>query len=174
MNYKNLFFVSLLLLLNGCATGPDQPFVSEVQGIRVISHTTDLQSAFMKDRGSIEAICASRQGDVADTKSVGFGMNVSAVGQNDGVEEGSATGAVSLGGRSSTVLITRELMYRACELSMNLNLDKEEAINVYTQFLSAIVQISQSQMVQGDNGLASGAVLPFVAPVKPGETSTNE
>jgi hypothetical protein len=57
---------------------------------------------------------------------------------------------------------------------MNLNLDKEEAINVYTQSLSAIVQISQSQMVQGDNGLASGAVLPFVAPVKPGETSTNE
>lgn len=51
---------------------------------------------------------------------------------------------LSLGGRTETLLITRELMYRACELSANINADAETTIAVYASFLSSIQDITKS------------------------------
>jgi hypothetical protein len=48
---------------------------------------------------------------------------------------GSNFEAAVLGGRSPSVLIARDYIYRACELSANLNLSKEETLQVYQMFL---------------------------------------
>jgi hypothetical protein len=55
---------------------------------------------------------------------------------------GNQTG-LSLGGGTPTVLITRELMHRACELAANINADSENSVAIYATFLQAIKDITQ-------------------------------
>ena len=62
-------------------------------------------------------------------------------GDADSVGLGSTQTATTLGGRTSSVLITRELMYRACELSSNINADSEGTLAIYKSFIDAIERI---------------------------------
>ena len=43
-----------------------------------------------------------------------------------------------MSGRTPAVLITRELFYRACELIINAQLDKKEAIQVFNNVLKVV------------------------------------
>lgn len=45
---------------------------------------------------------------------------------------------VEMAGRTPTVLIARELFYRACEFSFNFKLDKTEATAIYNKTLDII------------------------------------
>jgi hypothetical protein len=40
-------------------------------------------------------------------------------------------------------------MYPACEMSSNIKADKETTINIYADFLKAVIEISKSQTEQG-------------------------
>lgn len=152
--------ISLILftacLLSACASGPHQPFLNQVDGVRVLSTTSDLEGLVIKDHGGMEKYCASRAIDVADTRStsLGFGDSV-----GDSIKGGAGQGAVSLGGMSPAVLIVSELMYRVCELSMNSNLNAEQTIDLYKAFLDAAVTIGGAQT--GD-GAAGQTALPDV------------
>lgn len=78
------------------------------------------------------------------------------MGQNDqmslgvGVENlaiGDTQKELSLGGRTENVLIVRELMYRACELVMNLNADAKTSIEIYENFF----KLTQNQLLNNND-----------------------
>ena len=156
---RRLFSLALLFLVAGCASGPRVPYVQKVHGFEMLSGTADLQTMVTKQTGDLTQFCASRMADVADTKS----SNISAGGRDlqgnrGGIGGGSTQGALDLGGRSTSLLIIREFMYRACELCMNQNLSKDEAKEVYFKFLDASVTVAQTVTNVGLSAVADEPV----------------
>ncbi len=171
MNYKLFSLIIMMVFITGCTMAPTGPTVTVSQGVRIFSTTADQQSTLMKDHDSTERFCLARGADVADTESAGIGATVGLKSNSDNLSEGSSRGAIDLGGRNPAVLITRELMYRTCEIIMNLNLTKEESLKLYSQTLNASITISQNQTSSGVAAI-SGNALPEV--ITKDSDSTND
>jgi hypothetical protein len=150
--------LSTLFVVTGCSVSPPKPGITaSLSGMTIYSTTSDMQSSFLKSHNSEEHFCDARMSDVADTESASVGLGVSVIGKSESVNEGTSRGAVSLGGRSPAVLITRELMYRTCEMVMNLNLDKKEALALYIQTLNLVKSVAQSDTAVGVASMVGSA-----------------
>lgn len=153
MKTLNLCLVILFsLLFVGCSLKSPQSNVIERDNVNILTNTSDLQMTFLKKQGELERYCASRPSDVADTRSSGVTLGGSLIGEAANIGEGNSESALSLGGRNPAVLIVREMLYRACELSMNLNADTDTSIAIYSKFLDSIEKITT---VQTGTGVAS-------------------
>ena len=64
----------------------------------------------------------------------------------------------ALGGRSPAVLISREIMYRTCELYVNGRMSKEESISIFKSSLDRVVEVTKAQIAQGTTTQISGTV----------------
>ena len=150
-----------VILISGCSSlPPTAHFSIERNGIDMVTTTSDLQSTFFKDERINERLCASRPSDVADTRSEGTSLSLSAVGLSEGVGAKDSQGAISLGGRNPEVLITREILYRACEFTLNHNTTVEQSIQVYKILLDAVVKISASQTSTGTSSIGQSEIMP--------------
>lgn len=156
--YRLALILSTLFVITGCSVAPPKPGISaSLDGLTIYSSTSDMQSSFLKYRNSGEHFCDSRMSDVADTESASVGLGASIIGKSESINEGASRGAVSLGGRSPAVLITREVMYRTCEMVMNLNLDKKEALALYIQTLNLVKSVAQSDTAVGAASMVGSA-----------------
>jgi hypothetical protein len=88
--------------------------------------------------------------EASDGVSLGVGSPIPGIGKGK-VGFGSGQAALSLGGRSADVLLTRELMYRACELTANIDADNKEAKEIYYRFLQTIERLGKAQTEVGTN-----------------------
>lgn len=151
MKISNLIAgTSLIFLLTACSSGPYKPNVMTDNGLSTVSNTSDVQLTFIKANGNKERYCAARASDVADTSSSGASLEADlSSAAKDGISEGSTRGALSLGGRDPAVLIVREMMYRACELSMNLNADSNLSIQIYKNIMATMKEITAQQTGSG-------------------------
>lgn len=131
----NLLSVISVLLLSGCAstlTGPASSVIqpSESNGLKITLIPASYRETYFKSGHSIERMCRSPDPDFNidqnDQASLGLGVKNLVVGETQ--QE------LSLGGRTETVLIVRELMYRACELVLNINADAKTSIEIYERF----------------------------------------
>ncbi|HFC30403.1 MAG TPA: hypothetical protein ENJ44_05105 [Oceanospirillales bacterium] len=111
----------------------------------------DSKNAYFKDFNSMEKFCASRGSDSISVSQQEFQLGVSALDKSDNIGEESGSGAIALGGRSPTVLITRELMYRACELTLNINADNDKTLEIYKIFLDYVLKIVKNEHDIGSN-----------------------
>lgn len=159
---KNIGFFTLLIiivnsfLLTGCSMNSDMNVKQiERDGVVSIIMGNDAKSTYIKQHGHIDRFCASRESDSDRTFSESGNVGVGSLSQNEMVGGEVTDGALSLGGRSPTVLITREMMYRACEMSMNLNTDKENTIKIYKMFIDAVKDISRIEHDKGSKGVAA-------------------
>ena len=57
--------------------------------------------------------------------------------------------ATNLGGRTPSVLIARDFLYRVCEMSINMQLSPEETVKVYLLAMDKIVEIIKDRAVAG-------------------------
>jgi hypothetical protein len=135
--------IALLLSLFaniGCQSlqGPENT-KSRSQGVTIVHSTGTEQFSYVKQNESLSRFCTETDTDVQGTAS--SGLSISAAG--DSIGDTSSTGATTLGGRDPTVLITRELMFRACELMLNTNAEAPEAVKIYAGTLAALLKITQ-------------------------------
>jgi hypothetical protein len=159
-----------LLSISGCSTL--DPLISsdkkvrdhhlyERSGIDIIVENASLKATVLKDKDSFERICRSPNPDFASGQTSGV-----SVGLGQGPTIGTSSGAMidSLGGRSPAVLITRELMYRACELALNLQANPDLSKEIYWRFLTTIELAIKSQTVAGaqGNSVTSNATVPLM------------
>ncbi len=173
---RSISILAIVSSLSACAIAPPAEKVEEVGDLRSISSTSDLQTTIIKIHGDPERYCAARQSDVADTRSVGGSIGVSAPGSGEGISEGSSQGALALGGRSPSVLIVREMMYRACELALNLNAGNEQTMEIYKLFMEKTKEITALQTGSGSSALgasASPSAVSAKAPVASGTSSSS-
>jgi hypothetical protein len=165
-------FLSLVfaLLLSGCGTVDGLSSIGknnkdhhlyERSGIDIIVENASLKTTVIKDKDSFERICRSPNPDFAAGQTSGV-----SVGLGQGPTIGTSSGEMidSLGGRSPAVLITRELMYRACELALNLQANPDLSKEIYWRFLATIELAIKSQTGAGaqGNSVTSNTTAPMM------------
>lgn len=123
--------------------------VIERDGIDAIVLTDDHKVSYIKQQGHIDRICAAVESAAVATDESGFSFGFSALGKSERVGEESGRGEVALGGRDPLVLIVREFLYRACEMTNNLNSDEEKTIQVYQMFLDSLEKIAETHPAYG-------------------------
>lgn len=129
--------------------------VVDRQGLDLIVEDASRKTTIIKDKNSVERFCRSPNPDFASGQSSAVSL-----GLPNGPAVGTSAGAMidSLGGRSSVLLITRELMYRACELSLNLDANADLSKEIYWKFLNLVAKAMksqsgyQTQLVRGVHG----------------------
>ena len=150
-NIKYLLFIVIFVIFTGCA---NQTQLNSIEikrnGIDMVGMEDRTKVTYLKTHGTLERFCASRETDSVKTSEQGISLGFNPLANSKNLGEESGTGAVGLGGRSPSVLISRELMFRACELSMNLNTDTNQTIEIYKLFLNAI-----SKIVKNENSVGS-------------------
>jgi hypothetical protein len=168
--WKALFCCTLAVwALLGCANSSPGSRRSETVidriGVDVVASDSTRQLTYLKESGSKERFCRGPGADAITTASQGVSAQIPLRGSSVGVGEETTNGAVDLGGRNPAVLITRELMYRACELASNTNADGPAERQIYMQFLQVVLAISKVQTGTGITALASepAAPVPFAA-----------
>ena len=142
-------------LLSGCVSfqpNTSKHAVVDRNGLDIVIEDGSKKATIFKDVGSTERYCRTPNPDFAAVKGGSFAIPTG-IGTSVGASDSSAVD--SLGGRSPAVLITRELMYRACELSLNVNADPDLTRAIYTQFL-AIITVALTD--QTEDGVASSEV----------------
>ncbi len=162
----------LLVGTGGCLSLPQEPrkdTLFDRDGIDAILAASDRRVMIIKDHASTERVCLAPGPDYSVTSSRGVDVGMGGglpVGPKQTEHFGGdvSRGALSLGGRNPGVLIARELMYRACELSMNLNADAATTIKIYIRSLEPIEKIAPSET---GSGSASVAAMPADARLQP-------
>jgi len=114
------------VVLAGCA----QPQLSaehirlEKSATSVVTYPTEIRGVYVVDKAANAKLCAEPPPDVALNTLQKISADLKAVTQGGqevtaGVDGETATTAIELAGRTQLILLTRELLYRLCELSLN-------------------------------------------------------
>jgi len=109
-------------------------------GVTLHSYSDDLQTAMIFGPDARSRFCLDPAPDVAAGGSDSIALND---GTADGISVSDQKSVVGLGGRTDLTLVTRELLYRACELLLNANLSPEDSLALYQETLRSILQISR-------------------------------
>lgn len=135
--------IRCILLLSLATTSGCQSWLSRentkqtVQGVSVVHSSGAEQFSYIKQNMELARFCTETDTDVQTTASSGFSIGTA----GESIGDTHSKGAVTLGGRDPTVLITRELMFRACELILNTNAEAPDAVKIYAGTLDALLKI---------------------------------
>jgi len=145
---KYVMFLCFCISLFGCAQTTIKPHEIDRQGVDTIYYGEGLRATFIKTHGNPEHYCGSRESDVAESGDNSLSLGLGLPDKTETVSEQSGAQLLTLGGRSPSVLIARELMYRACELSSNVNASPEETLKIYKMFLDNLSQLYEKSSVE--------------------------
>ena len=140
--YTRITIAISILTLSGCSSYEPKPHITLMESNSFISNTSSLSNTYVHDSTSKLIVCAQPFPDTAFNQSEESNITISLVSQggtesdSDGNEEGS--GETELAGRTPTVLITRELFFRLCELSRNYGMTKDDVISLYNKTLDIV------------------------------------
>jgi len=168
--------LAVMMASSGCAlrTGTSKTAIRHFDrdGVDMIAEPlTGQATLFVPTPGLPERFCRTPGADAVITVSEGISMPLLA---GRSIGEDAARGAVALGGRDAAVLITRELLYRACELSVNLRADPELSVKIYERFLATVELIGKLQSGLGTSPTSATptATIPGPATSTPTPTTT--
>ena len=118
-----------------------------VKGVNItLDHVVGVGFIF-KDTNSPERFCRTPGPDFATGTGGGFSLGLS---ENSQVAANNTFAAIAMGGRSPGVLVTRELMYRACETAMNTNANPEQTMEIYKFFMEQALAVSKNLAAAAD------------------------
>ena len=135
------------ITLSGCAANPFADRVNQHQapGHDIVSRNPELDAIIIAHPADGHRLCMSPETDAVPTQSVGFALSYA--GSQGGANEGA--GAGELGGRSPGVLITREILYRTCEFTLNHDLSDADALSLFRDALTQIAAITAAESETG-------------------------
>jgi len=130
-----------VLLLAGCTEFFEPtPIVTDLEQEKVISNTASLSHTFVRGEKSSYIACTQPPPDAAFSQGQAADVSISLINLGGDDEEGEEeeSDELEMAGRTPTVILARELMFRACEFSQNFKLDKKEALALYEKTMAAI------------------------------------
>lgn len=150
---------AFLLPAGGCAltsqeTG-SKDMLFDRDGVDIVTTSSSRQMVMIKDKDSTERFCRGPEPDASLTTSGGLSLSLPAGLGGRAIGGQTQQDSLALGGRSPAVLITREILFRACELAMNINADPEKTLAIYREFLQIAQQIAATQTQAGSAALSS-------------------
>jgi hypothetical protein len=182
--YKSSLVVISLAILTGCSSLYEpSPSISTVGDKFLVSSTAALTHTLVKLESDKSISCSYPAPDALFQQSVTSSFNILNFGGGTSpVLEGEKSGGQEMVGRTSGVLLSRELMFRLCEFSSNFNLEVKDALSLYDKTLGVIHDVTLEEMKNtkilmsetesltesNDSGPA-----PFPAPA-PGDSPTTD
>lgn len=138
-----------LCFFTGCAgTYKPVPHLSKIHENHVISTTASMTSSFLISPASGLVHCNPPPPDAAYAETAAGDLSLSLVslgGSSEGAEESSAGGETEMQGRTLSVLLARELLFRVCEFGRNNRLTPEQATELYKVNLDIIKSVSATE-----------------------------
>lgn len=167
--------LSLALAVAGCtAAFEPKTITSELKGGSVISNTASLAHTFVHTKPGKLFTCSLSHPDAAFDQADEGDISVSLIAidnsQTDGGGDAESSEEAEMAGRTPAVLMARELFFRACELSQNLNLDKKEALALYNKTLDVVKAVWTIEA--GNTTVTVGDTLTVTEGITVGSTST--
>jgi hypothetical protein len=154
LNIAVMLFM-FMFYFSGCSNKVPEPVSKKIKDVEALILTDDHKVTYIKKRGGIDRFCSSPETDAVSSYEKGFSFGVNTIATSDGVGEQSGRSELGLGGRSPAVLISREFLYRACELSVNLNANSEDTISIYKMFLKSLENVVKNHFNQGTQPMSS-------------------
>lgn len=144
-------------VLAACAGIPQEERLGIIdrQGIDIVGRPSHQIAVVIKDPKSVERYCSGPGPDFSLTASEGVELSLGA--RTPAVGESASRGALDLGGRNPAVLLAREMFYRTCELTMNINASTETALALHKMTMEAVERIAATQTGAGVTPLAAAA-----------------
>ena len=151
---KNFRFVSACLSLLACASCSTQPHsvthpVKSDESL-LISSSAAVTSGLLRDSDDIKHYCASVAPDATfnETTSEGASISLFNIGRSSPEKEVVSEGIeeTQMVGRTPAVLVSREILYRVCELTGNKSFTNKEVLKLYEKSIDAIVQLASQEM----------------------------
>src|SRR6185295_1951633 len=90
-------------------------------------------------------MCAEPPPDVALTRTIDLIANVAYQGATGDQQAKLAEQLAQLGGRTQTVLMLRDSLFRLCELSINSGLGIDDLKTLYTEVVRAAVEVATTE-----------------------------
>jgi hypothetical protein len=123
----------------------EKVMVERPNGTDIVLIPENFVASYITSGANNERNCLAPAPDVADSSADSLKLG-DAAGDTVGFTHGvTATG---LGQLSANLQLAREMLYRACELTSNLNTDLEDTKTIYNSFLKVIVDISTAGKAQ--------------------------
>ena len=189
---KKLIVLLALIPLVGCSGAAEtysnmQPFPSNGG---IVSQGSSASATVVFDPEKSKKVCLGRGADSAFETEDSGDINLTLVsiggsGKTDSEESNLSnnTGEEEMVGRTPALLLTRELLYRSCELAGNYNLTKEEATKLYLSTIAIIAKgwsaeaskttitigdtlTTQDSITRSDTGTDTTAPLPAIPPTQ--------
>jgi len=158
---NSMYIFCILLFLSGCAGITPEPEkegkIYERDGVSTLLIPSDTREVYFKDSRSFERHCRAPGPDVSIQSSSGISLGASIIGKSEELSDTSGQSGLALGGRDPAVLLTRELMYRACELASNLNANKKTTLYIYNRFLKTVEKSIKMQQIVGTASASASA-----------------
>jgi hypothetical protein len=155
-------FSSVLMLasLSACTTIPDHTTDKSMTSIgseTFITWPADQSHIYISMADGKQQSCRSPQPDFATNTSVGGSLSLGLASGTDAISDNDTNTSTSLGGISPAVLIVREVLFRNCELTMNMTASSEKAEELFFKSLEILKDIVATQT---QTGTSTTAVLP--------------
>jgi hypothetical protein len=144
---KKLIIINILFSLTlSCSTTPDHTStdsVGDLKKVSALSYSSSMRSIMIKSSKSPLKYCAQPEPGVGESYSSGIkessGASTLVAASKEGVTDETSTSVVALGGRNSTLLIGREILYRVCEMGVNHNATYEQQSQAFFKAIHALV-----------------------------------
>lgn len=142
---------TLCLFMTACVSAPGAKIerLTDREGVEILLIPAEYREVYMIPKGVEGFHCRAPDPDFTVQSSNGIGLGVNNVVTDETLSVGDSQAALNLGARSPAVLLTRELIYRACELSANVNANKDETIAIYERFLQSVDKLNAQQTSSG-------------------------
>lgn len=137
-----------LVVLTGCASAlpPQRTEVEFAErggvdeqhrevGLQVLTVPEGQRVMLIKSPDDVERVCSPRESDQGLSFSEGLSLTLPG---DESVGGSFGDQAVALGRPVAVVQLARELLFRACELSLNLDADAAATREIYERFLSVL------------------------------------
>jgi len=164
---RNLGLALALLLLGGCGFFAQKHAETMTLGdsnIQAITYPPELRAAYAVNEGSTARYCAEPPPDVALSTIEKIAAEAKAKTESGTEAEGklsaeASTTALELAGRTQLVLLAREMLYRACELSLNRSdVNEEDVIDMYKAVVELVRTLGAASLVEAQTKLMGVSV----------------
>ena len=152
INKKTVFQIIACWLgiasLVACSPPNAEPTISQIQNpskLILVTDTAETSTTVVVNPDDGLDFCASNAPDATFSASVDGDIDFTLVhtGDNKGSHDSAAenTYGQEMMGRTASVLAAREILFRACEISRNLNLDKDQGVDIFKYAVEQSAQI---------------------------------
>jgi hypothetical protein len=141
--YLNVWAISLAsIFLTGCISPPNVKFTHN-ESFDLLTTTSAESSIVILDKDNPIVFCSEPASNVSVNSDNAFSLSGVAAGQQGKASDSIGVKESALSASTGDVLLTREILYRACEFISNSNLSEVQKRDVFLKALEAVTSINK-------------------------------